>query len=219
MFAEVNGVRIFYEVQGAGRPLVLLHGNAEDHHIFDKAAPLLSSRFTVYTPDTRGHGQSRYTDALHYTDMAGDAAAFIRRLGLEKPVLYGFSDGGITALLTALQAPALLSAVVVSGVNTHPKGVKARFYLGLWLQCRFSRSPFLQLMLHEPHITPGMLGGITVPVHLTAGSRDLIRRSHTEALHAAIPGSTLKIFEGEDHGSYICHSEKIAKYLLGLFAK
>ena len=65
MFIHVNGVRLFYEKQGTGKPLILLHGNEEDHRIFDEATELLKRHYTVYTVDSRislsryGKGYSR----------------------------------------------------------------------------------------------------------------------------------------------------------------
>ena len=58
MFIHVNGVRLFYEKQGTGKPLILLHGNEENHRIFDEAIELLKKHYTVYAVDSRGHGQS-----------------------------------------------------------------------------------------------------------------------------------------------------------------
>ena len=56
MFIELNGVRLFYEKRGEGRPLVLVHGNGEDHNIFDQALLLLEKRFCCYAVDSRCHG-------------------------------------------------------------------------------------------------------------------------------------------------------------------
>ena len=101
MKISVNGIALHYEKSGEGRPLILLHGNGETHAIFDKALPLLAARFTVYAIDSRGHGESEGADAYHYADMKEDVRCFIQELKLEKPVLYGFSDGGIIGLLLA----------------------------------------------------------------------------------------------------------------------
>ena len=58
MFITVNGYRLYYEKHGEGRPLILLHGNGQDHTIFDRALPLLEKSFCCYLVDSRGHGQS-----------------------------------------------------------------------------------------------------------------------------------------------------------------
>ena len=92
-------------VIGKGRPIVLVHGNGEDHHLFDtEIRQLAEAGFTVYAPDSRGHGKSTLVSdepvtEYHYADMAEDIYQFIKELGLKKPALYGHSDGGIIALL------------------------------------------------------------------------------------------------------------------------
>ena len=58
MIQHVNGIDLFYEVKGTGDPLLMVHGNSEDHTIFDEAAEVLKDRFTVYLVDSRDHGQS-----------------------------------------------------------------------------------------------------------------------------------------------------------------
>ena len=58
MFVKVNDVDLYYEKMGTGRPLIMVHGNSEDHTIFNEAAEVLKDRFTVYLPDSRNHGQS-----------------------------------------------------------------------------------------------------------------------------------------------------------------
>ena len=113
---------LYYEVTGQGRPLILLHGNGEDHSIFDKAVPLLSQHFQVFAIDTRGHGQSFPVQEYHYQDMTEDIRQFIHGLLLEKPVICGFSDGGILALLLASQQPEMLGGIVACGINTKPHG-------------------------------------------------------------------------------------------------
>lgn len=214
-FTKVNGIDIFYEKMGQGEPLILLHGNGESHEIFEEAAEKLAQHYTVYLPDTRGHGRSGKVEEYHYDAMARDVYCFIKVMGLEKPILYGFSDGGIVGLLVASQYPGLLKKLVVSGVNARPEDVRRPV---LWLmkwKYAFTRSPLLKLMLTEPDITEEQLAAIDVPVEITAGSRDLIKQSAMLDICRKIPQATFTLFEGEDHGSYIVHSTKIADHLLG----
>ena len=67
MTAHVNGIDLYYEMTGSGRPLVMVHGNGEDHTIFDEAVGLLKDRFACCCVDSRGHGQSTQVSELHYT--------------------------------------------------------------------------------------------------------------------------------------------------------
>ena len=202
-------VRIHYEVLGQGRPLVFFHGNGEDHHIFEETARLLAEEYTVYLPDSRCHGESEKTETVGYREIAADFLSLIQGLHLEKPVLCGFSDGGIVALLIAIAKPALPSALIVCGANSTPGGLKRRFRAFFRLQWKLTKNPLLGMMLKEPLISPAALAKIQAPTLVLAGSRDIIRQSHTEKLAAAIPGSRLGILFGETHASYVVHTEKL----------
>jgi len=98
MVLKIKDIELYYEQYGMGRPLILLHGNGEHHTIFQEAIAILAHHFTIYALDSRGHGNSSKVKTLHYEDMADDVYQFIDTLQLEKPILYGFSDGGIIAL-------------------------------------------------------------------------------------------------------------------------
>ena len=213
MDAFVNGIRLFYERTGEGRPLVLLHGNGEDHTIFDEAVEVLSNRFTCYAIDSRGHGQSDEVDELHYADMASDLLAFLEELDLRDVVLCGYSDGGIVALLAPGQTDRI-SDLVVCGANTHPKGLKRTAYLDILREHRQTPSIYTAVMLREPHIPASDLRAIHAHTLVVAGSRDIIRESDTRSRAGAIPGAELLILPGEDHGSYIVHSDRISQIIL-----
>ena len=216
MHITVNGVRLYYEVTGAGRPLVMAHCNSMDHKIFRRAVKVLEQRFTVYCPDSRDHGRSEKVKTLHYEDMAEDMYRFITALELEKPVFYGFSDGGIIGLLLASDHPDLLSALIVSGASLRPDSTKdlpMRFFK-FW--SHVDRSDKMQIMMREPDITDEILGRIRVPTFVTAGEKDVIKLSHTEHIANTVPGAQLKIFPKAGHTGYIVNSEKIAEYILSV---
>ncbi len=216
MYVTVNGVRLYYEKTGAGRPLVMVHCNSMDHKIFRKAANALSERFTVYCPDSRDHGKSEKVKTLHYEDMAEDMFQFIGALELERPVFYGFSDGGIIGLLLASEHPELLSALIVSGASLRPDSTKdlpMRFFR-LW--SHVDRSDKMQIMMREPDITDDILRRIQVPAFVTAGERDVIKLSHTQHIAETVPGAQLKIFPKTGHTGYIVNSTKIADYILSV---
>lgn len=214
MLFHVNHTNLYYEKYGTGKPLILLHGNGETHKIFDKAIPLLAEHFTVYALDSRGHGQSDAVLEYHYNDLAKDVKCFIDKLELKRPMLYGFSDGGIVGLLLAANYPYLLSQMIISGANTLPKGIRTG-WLKLF-QCinAIVKDPKMTMMLTEPNITADMLQRIVIPTTVLAGSRDMVKRSHTAYIASHIPNSVLCILQGEGHGSYILHSTKIAKLIL-----
>lgn len=214
MELNTGSVMLHYERQGSGYPLILLHGNGESSGIFDAAISLLAARFTVYAIDSRGHGQSSPVSEFHYADMAQDVADFIRLQGLEKPIVYGFSDGGIIALLLAIRHPDRIGGIIGSGVNVRPDGLKRRWLWLFRLMNRFRPDPLVTLMLTEPDISDDELRSIRCPAVITAGSRDMLRQSHMRHIAETIPGGKYLLLPGEGHGSYIVHSGKIAEIIL-----
>ena len=217
MIAHVNGIDLFYKKTGRGRPLLLVHGNGEDHRIFDEAVELLQKDFCCYCVDSRGHGQSSVVPVLHYEDMAQDMIALMEALDLRDAVFYGFSDGGIVGLLAAARCERI-TTLIVSGANVTPFGVKPWLRLLVRGMHRFTKDPKLALMLNEPLISDDVLHGIRARTLVLAGSRDLIREEHTRHIADVIPGAKLRILEGEDHGSYIVHKRRIGE-LIRAFAR
>lgn len=212
MLIGVNGIELYYEKTGQGRPLIMVHGNGEDHTIFDEAVGVLKENYTCYTVDSRGHGQSSPCKELHYKEMAQDMIAFMTELDLEDVAFYGFSDGGIVALLVAMNCSRVTN-LVVSGANITTKGTKLWFRLWLKGMSIRKKDPLIELMKNEPSISTAELSAIKVKTLVTAGSRDLIREEETRAIAEAIPQARLMILKGETHGSYIVHSTKIADIL------
>lgn len=213
MYIHINRQILYYEKTGEGSPLLLLHGNGEDHTIFDALIPFLEHKHTVYAIDSRGHGASNPTDDFHYPGMADDIAMFISSLEIENPVLYGFSDGGIVGLLLALRYPGIISKLIISGANLNPRGMKLAFLHKIKQHYKKTGSPLDQMMLEEPDIDPSALSQIKIPVLVLAGEHDIIKLSHTKLIARSLPYSQLEIVPGEDHGSYILHSNKLYPYI------
>lgn len=217
MYYAVNGLALWCDTQGSGPPLLLLHGNGEDHTIFDRLAQALEDRFTLILPDSRCHGKSTRLPSLTYDDLADDTFALIDRLGLERPFVCGFSDGGITALMLAAAHPSLFRAVAVCGANTCPGGLKASARAGIALHAAATGSMLDRMMQTGPHIRIAQLQQIDVPTLVLAGSRDLIRPVDTRRIAKNIPGAQMRILPGETHGSYVVHSDKLAPILTEFF--
>ncbi|MFR5766100.1 MAG: alpha/beta fold hydrolase [Clostridia bacterium] len=209
MLVKVNNININYEVCGQGSPIILLHGNQETHEIFDKLIEKMQVNYTVYALDSRCHGKSDNPDKISYNLMAGDTIAFIKKLKISKPILYGFSDGGIVGLLIAIKEPDILSNLIISGANITPDATTKLDTILTKLFYFFTKNKLIKMMLDEPNIPLEDLQRITIPVHVLAGEKDVIRLNHTKLIADNIKNSTLEIVKGENHGSYIIHSDKI----------
>jgi pimeloyl-ACP methyl ester carboxylesterase len=117
-YADVNGINLYYETHGTGRPLVLLHGGLGSGEMF---APVLSAYTAgrqVILPDLQGHGRTADIDRpIDVRLMADDIAALIAHLGLEKPDVMGYSLGGGVATSLALRHPELVWRLISLSAN------------------------------------------------------------------------------------------------------
>ncbi len=203
MKIKVNGTEIFYEKTGSGAPVLLLHGNGEDHTIFDPLVRKMSKEYTLYCPDSRNHGRSEKTAQYSYQVMAEDMENMLLKLNTGPVYLLGFSDGAIIGLLLAMRAPALLRKMMLLGVNCMPEDLKPQVREALQEQYQKTGAPLLRLMLEEPHIEMEDVARIHLPTYIIGGEQDVVEPACFARLHENIPDSRLAILEGEGHDTYI----------------
>lgn len=199
----------FFE-QGQGYPLILLHGNGESCDYFEHQIPFFSTTYRVIAIDTRGHGKSpRGEKPFTIRQFAEDLHDFMDEKGIEKAILLGFSDGGNIALTFALKYPERVDKMIVDGANLFPSGVKPLYQwpieIGYRIAKLFSKkadkakqnAEMLGLMVNEPHIDPAELAHLTMPILVVAGTKDMIKESHTRLIHKSLPNAQLAILEGD----------------------
>jgi pimeloyl-ACP methyl ester carboxylesterase len=117
-YAEVNGVNLYYETHGAGRPMILLHGGLGSGEMFGPILPTLADHHQVIAVDLQGHGRTADIDRpLDIRLMADDVAALIDHLGLRKPDVVGYSLGGGVALQVAIKYPEKVGRLVTASAN------------------------------------------------------------------------------------------------------
>lgn len=200
-------VKLYYEEKGMGQPMVLLHGNGEDSSYFKNQIEYFSKKYRVIAVDTRGHGKSeRGTAPFTLRQFARDLKRFLDEMGLRRIILLGFSDGGNIALIFTILHPQYVDRLILNGANLTPLGMKAGviggIYCSYFKECLAAakedkkEKELLQLMIREPHIRSVYLKAMRKPVLVIAGTRDMIRRSHTKKIHRLIPGSRLCLLNG-----------------------
>jgi pimeloyl-ACP methyl ester carboxylesterase len=215
-WAEVNGHRMYYETSGSGRPLLLLHGGGNSiHSSFAKQLDLFAKTHAIIAPEQIGHGHTPDAEGpFTYGRMASDTAALLGKLGLKDVDVVGWSDGGIVALILAVQHPELVRRVVVSGANFAPEGylaedlkqMRARDVapattIGAKLNHLWATSPT------NEELNPALLSGIHKRVLVMVGDHDAILLDHTIALYRALPDARLCILPGTSHGTLIQRPE------------
>jgi len=116
-YVQVNGIQMYYESCGEGTPVILLHGGLETCQMWALVAPALSKYYRVITPDSRGHGRTgSSTEPVTYPLMVSDFVQFIQALGVEKPFIGGYSDGGKIAKHMAINHPGLAEGYMIGGI-------------------------------------------------------------------------------------------------------
>ena len=217
----VNGVSLKYHVLGstADAPVILLHGNGGTHkHLATLAQQLDSAGYLVYSIDSRGQGDNEPLQEYHYKDMAADVYEFIKLKGLEKPAVFGFSDGGIIALQLEVMYPGTLGAIATGGANIFAPGALEQSFIDRLYEDE-NPSPLKKMLMYEPTMTADDMQTIQAPSLIISGENDIILPEHTRLIGENIPDGEVVILPGEDHGSYIKRSYKVGDLILDFFKR
>jgi pimeloyl-ACP methyl ester carboxylesterase len=117
-YADINGLHMYYETHGSGRPLVLLHGGLGSGEMFGPTTAMLAAHHQVILPDLQGHGRTADIDRPIDTRLMGDdICKLIDHLGLDRPDIVGYSLGGGVAFWTAMTCPDRVRKLVMTSAN------------------------------------------------------------------------------------------------------
>ena len=194
-------IQLHYIEEGTGFPLILLHGNGEEHGYFKHQIPYFAQKYRVIALDTRGHGKTPRGEApFTIRQFAEDLKAFLDEKAIEKAHFLGFSDGGNIALCFAIKYPERVEKLILNGANLYPKGVRWSVQLPIEMGYRLAKGKnkeMLGLMVKDPMIDPAELAAVTMPALVIAGTRDMIKESHTRLIHRSLPYAELAILQGD----------------------
>jgi pimeloyl-ACP methyl ester carboxylesterase len=209
-----EGVKLYYEVYGAGEPLLVVHPNGTSIAAMKPQIEYFRKRYRVIAMDTRDHGKSAdSTGPLTYEKMAGDLAALLDTLEVGPVNVIGWSDGGIEALLLGMKYPAKVKKIAATGANLNPSlnalypetlALVKEALAGIPPESRNKADVkrtirTTQLMLDQPHIDVRALSAIQAPTLMMSGDHDLIRLEHTVDMFNHIPNAQLVVFPGSTH--------------------
>jgi pimeloyl-ACP methyl ester carboxylesterase len=219
-YVELDGVTTWFEVDGDGDPLVLLHGGLSDGTAWGLQVPAFAEAYRVFNPDRRGHGKSPDTDApFDYDEMAAETIAFLEHVVGGPAHLVGWSDGGIVALLVSLARPDLVRRQVLIGANFHYEGLLPEFdtgddpdaesmamikaiYDGVALDPSHWPAFYAKSLVNfraSPTMDANELEAVRAPTLVLAGDDDCIHHAHTVELFETIPAAQLAIVPGTSH--------------------
>lgn len=243
MEVDLDGVRTWYAVHGAGDPLVYLHGGYSDARELAPMLPAFAARLRVLTPDRRGHGRSPDVPGpFDFERFAADVAAFVERVVGGPADLVGFSDGATTALHLALRRPDLVRRLVLISGQYHADGLlpgllpagfaddpaaTAAAMASSRLARRYAQvSPDgpehfrvvaeknTRMAVTEPRLAVADLAGVRARTLVVAGDDDAIAAEHTLALYRGIPDAELAVVPGTSHVLIAEKPEPVARLVL-----
>src|SRR6195952_3582763 len=120
-FYNIRGIKVYCEIYGTGKPLLMIHGNGGNIKSFENNIAYFSKKYKVIVADSRSQGKSKDPgDSLSFEMMADDDAALLDTLHIKSAYVIGWSDGGINALLLAIRHPKKVIKLASSGANLWP---------------------------------------------------------------------------------------------------
>jgi pimeloyl-ACP methyl ester carboxylesterase len=218
-YVQTGGVNTWYDVHGSGDPLVLLHGGLVDARWFEPNLAPLAERFSVYTPERRGHGHTADVDGpITYQLMADDTIAFLDAVIGRPADLVGHSDGAFVAMLVAIRRPDLVNrlAMISGGFDKFGEAVPdmafdidevAQFLGGAYGEVSpdgaahfpVVAAKIAEMMKTEPHLDRAELGKIRARSLVMFADDDLMTLGHAVDMFDALPDAELAIVPGTSH--------------------
>jgi len=225
-YAPVNGLKMYYEIHGSGKPLVLLHGGGSTMlSTFGRILPELAKTHRVIAVELQAHGHTLDIDRpLSFEQDADDVAALLEQLHIEKADFMGFSNGGTTCLQIAIRHPELVNKLVLASAIYKRDGLQPGFFDSIQhaslenmplplkeaylkanpnpkgLQAMFDRD--VARMAAFKDISDADIWAIQAPELVINGDADVVRAEHALALSHALSHAQLAILPG-GHGEYM----------------
>lgn len=234
-YAPVNGINMYYEIHGEGKPLVLVHGGGSTIQTsFGRILPLFARHYKVVAVELQAHGHTSDRDAPEsFEQDANDVAALLKQLSIGNTHILGFSNGGNTAMRIAMKHSQLVDKLVVISALYKREGMIPGFFDGMQ-HATIDNMPeplktgYLQInnndqegllamftkdrdrMLHFKDWDDDELRSIKAPSLLVCGDRDVVTTEHTMKMSQLIADCRLMVLPGT-HGSFIgevCSTEE-----------
>jgi pimeloyl-ACP methyl ester carboxylesterase len=204
-YAKVNGINLYYEIYGTGKPLVILHGNGGSIEDAEQHISFFKDKYQVIAIDSRGQGNSLDdTTKLTYNLMASDVNALLEQLHIDSAYIWGHSDGAIEALILAMDYPKKVKKAIAYAANLTPdtSALTSATYNEIVTKSKsldFKERQLNTLMLDYPHISFSDLHKIEAEILVMSGDNDDIPLSHSLEIYKNIKKSNLCVIPGATH--------------------
>ena len=216
-YAQVNGIKMYYEVYGEGAPMVLVHGNGGSVASMANQIEYFKNKYKVIVADSRAQGKSGDTKArLTYEQITDDWATLLDQLHLDSAYFIGWSDGGIETLLMAIRHPTKVRMMAIMGANLQPDSSAVYGWAVRWVKkmdhltdsmitkkdtaYNYAQAKKLfDLLGNQPHISLKDVQKIKAPTMVMAGDKDVIKEAHTLQIYQNLQKAWLCIFPGGTH--------------------
>jgi pimeloyl-ACP methyl ester carboxylesterase len=233
-YYQIRGIKMYTEVYGEGKPLLLIHGNGGDMSAFKNNIPYFSKRYKVIAVDSRAQGKTiDSNDSLSFEMMADDFAALLESMHIDSAYVIGWSDGGINALLLALRHPDKVIKLVSTGANMTPdssaivpdnwRDEKKQYDSErniIWTTPKEKNDwKIFKLDWDQPNVPLENLSGIRCPSLIVCGDHDVITIEHTVGIYKNIPRAYLWVVPNSGHPTLIEHRDDFDRLVEDFFTK
>ncbi|MES2427747.1 MAG: alpha/beta hydrolase [Bacteroidota bacterium] len=222
-YYNIRGFKMYCEIYGTGKPLLMIHGNDGSISTFSGLIPHFADEYKVIVADSRAQGKSTDSkDSLSYEMMADDFAALLDQMHIDSAYVIGWSDGGVNAILMALRHPEKIKKMAISGAILKPDPTivdPAEWTEGITKYNRLKTISsktnqqmhdwkLIRLEIDEKPISLNALQSIQCPTLVIGGDHDIINPKHTRLIQQNIPNSRLWIVPNSGHGTLFEHRRK-----------
>jgi len=233
-YYNIRGIKMYCEIYGTGKPLLMIHGNGGDISAFTKNIPYFAKKYRVIVPDSRAQGKSTDDrDSLSFEMMADDFATLLDTLHVDSSYVIGWSDGGINALLLAMRHPDKVIKLASTGANLWPDSTAIVPSEWLSEQRDYNASKnkvfttakdkndqkIFLLDWFQPNIPLLALRKIKCPSLIIGGDHDVIVIQHTVLIYQNIPHAYLWILPDSPHGTLQAHADEFNKKVDDFFSQ
>jgi pimeloyl-ACP methyl ester carboxylesterase len=225
-YANVNGLKMYYEVRGEGFPLVLIHGGGSTiGTTFGRVLPALALTHKVIAVEMQAHGHTADIDRpLSFEQDADNVAELLKQLGIGQTDVFGFSNGASTALEMAIRHPALVNKIIVASTMYKKDGsypwfwemiANAKFeempqaYKDAYLQINPDKEALYAMFKRDvarmqsfQDIKEEDIKAIKAPALIIMGDNDVASPEHAVEMYRLMRHAKLAIFPG-GHGDYM----------------